>query len=94
MERYGNNYEAPVSCSATLTSGIAPPCFGYMVITHPFPTPFIVRGVEKYSGDSKPDHWLNDYLMAVEMVNGDIGNALHYVPLCLTGSARSWLNGL
>lgn len=28
------------------------------------------------------------------MANGDIGNALHYVPLCLTGSARAWLNGL
>lgn len=34
MERYGPNYEAPIP---RLTSGIAPPCFGYEVITHQFP---------------------------------------------------------
>lgn len=53
-----------------------------------------MRGVDKYSGDSKPDHWLNDYLTAVDMAGGDIGNALRYVPLCLTWSARTLLNGI
>ena len=28
------------------------------------------------------------------MANGDIDNALPHIPLCLTGSPRSWLNGL
>lgn len=47
MERYDNNYEALVPrSSTTMTSGIAPPCFGYDVITHPFPQSFIVRGIE------------------------------------------------
>lgn len=94
MERYGHNYEAPVPRLTALTSGIAPPCSGYEVIMHPFPQPFIVWGVKKYSSDTKPDHWLNDYLTAIEMANGDIGNALRHVPLCLTGSTHSWLNGL
>lgn len=55
---------------------------------------FIIYGVEKYSGETKPDHWLNDYLTAIEMANGDIANALRHIPLCLTGHVRSWLNGL
>lgn len=71
-----------------------PPCFGYEVITHPFPQSFIVRDVEKYSGDAKANQWLNDYLTLIEMANGDIGNALRHIPLCLTGSVRSWLSGL
>lgn len=28
------------------------------------------------------------------MTNSGIGNALRFVPLCLTGSVRTWLNGL
>lgn len=28
------------------------------------------------------------------MAWGNISNALRYVPLCLTGSTRTWLNGL
>lgn len=52
MERYGADYEAPIP---RLTLGIAPTCFGYKVITLQFLQPFIVRGVEKYSGDTKPN---------------------------------------
>lgn len=77
-----------------MASGIAPPCFGYEVITHQFPQSFVIRGIEKYSGDTKPDLWLSDYLTAIEMVRGDIGNALRHVPICLSGSARSWLDEL
>ena len=93
-EHYGQNPGAPPPRFTSLTSSIAPACFGQAVIAHPFPQPFVVRGIEKYSGDTKPDHWLNDYLTAVEMANGDIGNALRHIPLCLTGHARSWLSGL
>lgn len=75
-------------------ANIAPPCFAYEVIRHPFPNPFIVRGLDKYSGDLKLDHWLNDYLTAVDMAGGNIGNAIRYVPLCLTELAHTWLNGL
>lgn len=94
MEHYGNNYVAAVPRSSPLTAGMAPKSFAYEVITHPFPKPFIIRGIQKYFDDSKPDHWLSDYLMEVDKANGNIGNALRYVPLCLTCSARTWLNGL
>lgn len=77
-----------------LTASIALPCFAYEVITHPFPKPFIVCSMDKYSGDAKLDHWLSDYLTAIDMAGGDMGNALRYLPLRLTGSARTWLNGL
>ena len=93
-EHYRQNQEAPLSRFNSLTSSLTPPCFGHAVITHPFPQPFIMRGVEKYSGNTKPDHWLNDYLTAIEMANGDISNALRQIPLCLPGHARSWLSGL
>lgn len=91
MECYVHDYEAPVPW---LTSGIAPPCFGYIVITHHFPQPLIVRGIEKYSSDTKPDHWLRDYLTAIEMTHDNISNVVRHMPLCLTGSACSWFNGL
>lgn len=61
-EQYMYNYEPPVPCSATLTPSIAPPCFAHEVISHPFPRPFIVRNVDKYSSDSKSNHWITDYL--------------------------------
>lgn len=77
MERYGMDYEASIP---RLTSGIAPTCFGYEVITHQF-------GVKNYSGNTKPNLWLSDYLTSVEMTHGDIGNTLRHVPLCLSGSA-------
>lgn len=93
-EYYGQNPGASPPCFTSLTSSIAPSCFGHAVITNPFPQPFVARGVEKYSGDMKPDHWLNDYLTAVEMANGDIGNDLRHIPLCLIGHAHSWLSGL
>lgn len=72
-----------------------PACFGQEVIASPlFPPTLVVHGVEKYSGDTKSDHWLNDYLTMVEMANRDIGNALRHIPLCLTGHVHSWLSGL
>lgn len=93
-ERYGYDYEPTTAVSMPLTTSIASPCFGYEVITHPFPRPFIMHSMDKYSGDAKPDHWLSDYLTDVDMAEGGMGNALWYVPLCLTESARTWLNGL
>ena len=73
---------------------IAPPCFEYEVITHPFPKPFIVHGVDKYFSNSKLDQCVSDYPMVVHMAKVDIDNALRYMPLCLTRSTRTWLNGL
>ena len=64
MERYGPKYEALIP---RLMSGTAPACFPYKVITYQFSRPFIVRGVEKYLGDMKPNLWLNDYLTFVEL---------------------------
>lgn len=91
MECLGPEYEAP---TPRLTSSIAPAYFGYEVVTHKFPQPFIVRGVEKYSGDMKPNLWLNDYLTFVELAQGDQGNTLCHVTSCLSGLTRSWLDGI
>lgn len=77
-----------------MTASIAPSCFAYEVIPCPFLKPFIACGVDKYSGDLKPDHCLSDYLTVVDMAGGDMGNVIRYVPLCLTESTRRWLNGL
>lgn len=32
---------------------------------HPFPKQFHVRGINKNSGETKPEHWLNDYLTVI-----------------------------
>jgi len=37
-----HNYEAPKPCFTSLASSIAPPCFGYEVVTHRFTQPFII----------------------------------------------------
>lgn len=80
MEHYGLEYEVLIP---RLTSGIALACFGYEVITHQFPQPFIVRGVKKYSGDMKPDLWLSDYLKSIKLAHGNNDNALRHFTLCL-----------
>lgn len=55
---------------------------------------FIMRGVEKYSSKAKSDHWPSDYLTRVDIAGRHMGNTLPFVPLYLTGSVRTWLNGI
>ena len=42
----------------------------------------------------KPEDWLTDYTTAVGIAHGNKRTAVRYVPLMLTGLARTWLNSL
>jgi hypothetical protein len=48
----------------------------------------------KYTGAVKPEDWLADYGIGVDIAGGNKRTAVHYVPLMLIGSARTWLNSL
>ena len=44
--------------------------------------------------ESKPDAWLEDYRVAVQIGGGNDEVAMKHLPLMLEGSARAWLNQL
>ena len=51
-------------------------------------------GVTKFTGESKPDTWLEDYRVAVQIGGGNNDVAMKHLPLMLEGPARAWLNQL
>lgn len=73
---------------------LCPSCFSDEIVAHEFLEKFQVRHVEKYNGKANQEHWLSDYLTAVQLANGDDFHAIKHLPLMLTGSARAWLNSL
>ena len=54
----------------------------------------LATGVSKFNGESKPDTWLEDYRVAVQIGGGNDEVAMKHLPLMLEGSARAWLNQL
>src|SRR3954469_12104738 len=42
----------------------------------------------------KPEAWLTDYITAVRIAHSNKHVVVCYIPLILTGSARTWLNSL
>ena len=54
----------------------------------------LATGVSKFNGESKPDTWLEDYRMDVQIGGGNDEVAMKHLPLMLEGSARAWLNQL
>jgi hypothetical protein len=48
----------------------------------------------KYTGAVKPEDWLSEYGIAVDIAGGNKRVAVRYVPLMLQGFARTWLNSL
>jgi hypothetical protein len=52
------------------------------------------RAMPKYTGATKPEDWLSDYNIAVDIACGNKRLAVRYTPLMLQGSARTWLNSL
>ena len=54
----------------------------------------LATGVNKFTGESKPDTWLEDYRVAVQIGGGNDGVAMKHLPLMLEGSARAWLTQL
>jgi len=72
-----------------------PICFSERIRSTPIPPHFrIAQGVEKYRGDAKPQMWLDDYRIAVQIGGGGDEIAMMHLPLMLEGSARTWLNQL
>ena len=51
-------------------------------------------GVSKFTGESKPDTWLEDYRVAVQIGGGNDEVAMEHLPLMFEGSAIAWLNQL
>jgi hypothetical protein len=69
--------------------------FGPRICNEPFPAKFALpRNIPKYTGMVKPEDWLSDYVIAVDIAGGNKRTAVLYAPLMLTGSARTWLNNL
>ena len=54
----------------------------------------LATGVSKFTGESKPDTWLEDYRVAVQIGGGNDEVAMKHLPLMLEGSARAWLTQL
>ena len=54
----------------------------------------LATGVSKFTGESKPDTWLEDYRVSVQIGGGNNEVAMKHLPLMLEGSARAWLNQL
>ena len=72
-----------------------PVCFGPRIQNEPFPDKFsLPRDTPKYDSSMKPEDWFTDYAMAVGIAHGNKRTTVRYVPLMLTGSARTWLNSL
>jgi hypothetical protein len=54
----------------------------------------LAAGVSKFTGESKPETWLDDYRVAVQIGGGNDNIAMKHLSLMLDGSARAWLNQL
>jgi hypothetical protein len=48
----------------------------------------------KYTRAMKLEDWLSDCGIVVDIAGGNKRVAVHYEPLMLTGSTRTWLNSL
>ena len=67
-----------------------PVCFSVRIRSTPIPPHFrISQGVDKYRGDAKPQTWLDDYRIAVQIGGGGDEIAMMHLPLMLEGSART-----
>ncbi|KAI4980759.1 hypothetical protein ZWY2020_021244 [Hordeum vulgare] len=88
--RDGHDRDRP-SGSRTIVSG--PECFSRAIRSADIPPNFrLATGISKFTGESKPEMWLDDYRVAVQIGGGDDQVAMKHLPLMLDGSARAWLN--
>jgi hypothetical protein len=76
-------------------SSMGPICFGPRIHNEPFPPKFMLpRDMPKYTRAVKPEDWLSDYGIAVDIAGDNKRVAMRYALLMLTGSAWMWLNSL
>ena len=72
-----------------------PECFSRAIRAAVIPPNFrLATGVSKFTGESKPDTWLEDYRVAVQIGGGNHEVTMKHLPLMLEGSARAWLTQL
>ena len=72
-----------------------PECFGRAIRAAEIPHNFrLATDVSKFTGESKPNTWLEDYRVAVHIGGGNDEVAMKHLPLMLEGSVRAWLNQL
>ncbi|KAI5015603.1 hypothetical protein ZWY2020_056993 [Hordeum vulgare] len=90
--RDGHDGDRP-SGSRTIVS--SPECFSRAIHSADIPPNFrLATGISKFTGESKPETWLDDYRVAVHIGGGDDHVSMKHLPLMLDGSARAWLNQL
>lgn len=72
-----------------------PECLGRAIRAAEIPHNFrLATGVSKFTGESKPDTWLEDYRVVVHIGGGSDEVAMKHLPLMLEGSVRARLNQL
>lgn len=77
------------------SSSSGPMCFSRYIRLAVIPSNFrLATGISKFSGDSKPETWLDDYRVVVQIGGGNDDVTMKHLPLMLEGSARAWLNQL
>ena len=59
-----------------------------------YPMPFKSLPVEKYDGNTNPEEFISLYNSMMMVAGGDEAVKANYLPMCLTGTARSWLMNL
>ena len=85
----GNDRDVPTS-SRVHVSG--PECVSRAIRAAVIPPNFrLATGVSKFTGESKPDTWLEDYRVAVQIGGGNDEVALKHLLVMLLGSARALL---
>ena len=90
--REGNDRDVPTSSRVHISG---PEWFSRAIRAAVIPPNFrLATGVSKFTGESKPDTWLEDYRVAVQIGGGNDEVAMKHLPLMLEGSARAWLNQL
>lgn len=65
--------------------------FGPRIRDVVFPPRFCFTVIDKYTGETRPGIWLADYQTACRTNGGNDYVAIHYLPLYLADSARTWL---
>ena len=90
--REGLDRDRPIG-SRVHVSG--PECFSRAIRAAEIPPNFrLATGVSKFTGESKPDTWLEDYRVAMQIGGENDDVAMKHLPLMLEGSTRAWLNQL
>jgi hypothetical protein len=63
-------------------SSVGPVCFGLCIREEPFLAKFALpRDMPKYTGATKPEDWLLDYSITIDIMGGNKRLAVRYAPL-------------